>query len=87
MSKVTGLLFCAFLAVIAYIVAYLPFAPFTIYHQSLEVHPLEPMVLSIIIGIICGNLFFRHKAPAHQQENLQGVISSARFVAETHPGC
>ncbi|WP_151194286.1 YeiH family protein [Cysteiniphilum sp. JM-1] len=86
MSKITGLIFCAFLTIIAYIVAFLPFAPFTIYHQNLEVHPLEPMVLSIIIGIICGNLFFRHKAAAHQQENLQGVISSARLWQKLTPG-
>ncbi|GGG05911.1 MULTISPECIES: YeiH family protein [Cysteiniphilum] len=86
MSKITGLIFCAFLAIIAYVVAFLPFAPFTIYHQNLEVHPLEPMVLSIIIGIICGNLFFRHKAAAHQQENLQGVISSARLWQKLTPG-
>ena len=86
MSKIVGLIFCALLAVIAYIVAFLPFAPFTIYHQSLEVHPLEPMVLSIIIGIIFGNVFFRHKAAAHQQENLQGVISSAHLWQKLTPG-
>ncbi|WP_119327616.1 YeiH family protein [Cysteiniphilum halobium] len=86
MSKIIGLFFCALLVVIAYIVAYLPFAPFTIYHQNLAMHPLEPMVLSIIIGVICGNVFFRHKVAEYQRENLQGVISSARLWQKLAPG-
>ena len=44
------------------------------------------MVLSIIIGIICGNLFFRQKAAAHQRENLQGIISSAHLWQKLMPG-
>ncbi|MBK2123741.1 YeiH family protein [Fangia hongkongensis] len=85
MRKLLGILFCAILAAFAYIIAFLPFAPFSIHQHNMIIHPLEPMVLAIVIGIICGNVFFRQRNNATQQ-NLQGVISSKILWSKLSPG-
>ena len=86
MNKSLGLIFCVALAALAYLIAYLPFAPFSIEQQAHTIHPLEPMVLAIIVGIVFGNVVFRYRSANNKNEDLQGVISSASLWHRISPG-
>lgn len=77
MRKLLGILFCAILAAFAYIIAFLPFAPFSIHQHNMIIHPLEPMVLAIVIGIICGNVFSVKEIMLHNR--IYKGLSVQRF--------
>lgn len=64
--KIPGLILTFLIAILAYLIDELPFAPFTVMtEQGEKIHPLEPMVLAIILGLIIGNFILNSQRIQH----------------------
>ncbi|MFZ9035231.1 MAG: YeiH family protein, partial [Francisellaceae bacterium] len=87
MNRLPGLFLTAVITIIAYAISYLPFSPFTLMHNGIAIHPLEPMVIALILGIIAGNTLFISKfANGMKKTNLMGIISSSHIKAKLASG-
>ena len=79
-QKIYGLLVTAIIVGLAYLISYFPFIPFSIMRESQVIHPLEPMVIALILGIIFGSSIFRNCQQSHvEPDNLLGVIKTWSF--------
>lgn len=83
-----GFLLTLSIATIATVLQNLPFVPFSI--QAADghmIHPIENMVLAIIIGIIIGNVLFSHKTSQQKSiQNCMGVGASNRLKEQLKTG-
>ena len=71
-----GLFLTCLIAFISYLICHLPFEPFTIHKHGLVIHPIEPLIVAIVIGILLGNTILKTNKKTSQVENLNGVINS-----------
>ena len=86
-QKIYGLSVTAIIVGLAYAVSYLPFIPFSIRHESQVIHPLEPIVIALILGVVFGNSIFRNCQQAHTAPiNLFGVINAPFLWKKLKPG-
>lgn len=76
-AKLPGLIATLLIAIAAYALQQLPFSPFTVHLASGQiVHPLEAMVLAILLGILVENVFIRGQAKSVSTETNLGYRQS-----------
>ena len=75
-KNIPGIIVTVIVATISYIISHLSFSPFTIIKNGITIHPIEPMIIAIVLGIILGNTLLKSKSKTSNTENLNGIISS-----------
>lgn len=73
---IPGLSLTFLIAFISYLISHLPFQPFTIHKHGIDIHPIESLIISIVLGIILGNSLLKKNQKTNNIENLNGVINS-----------
>jgi len=86
-AKLPGLTLTFILAIISYGIESLPFKPFTVITpEGYVVHPLEAMVIAIVVGLVVGNTILRDKNGSNKLENCNGIINSKKIKAKVAAG-
>ncbi len=88
MKKLPGIVTTFIIAILANFLQIIPVEPFSVkLHDGRVIHPLEAMVIAIIIGIIVTNIFLKK---SNQQDkptnNLLGIASSSSLSERISEG-
>jgi uncharacterized integral membrane protein (TIGR00698 family) len=86
-EKRDGLLVCGLLAMTAYLISLLPIEPFTVHRGVDVIHPVEPMIIAVVLGLLL-SIVLPSSSKAVSVSHVNGVITSLslseRFVAGAH---
>jgi uncharacterized integral membrane protein (TIGR00698 family) len=85
-KKRYGLLVCGLLATAAYGISFLPIQPFSVHRGSVVIHPVEPMIVAIVLGLLLSLALPSSSKRTKPACQVNGVIRSSSLSEMLAPG-
>lgn len=85
-DKLLGLVICLLVTILAFYIVKLPFQPFTIHQGARIIHPVEPLIVAIILGMVVASVIFKASSQQVESSNINGVLRSAALSKQAAPG-